>query len=217
MKNLNVISNGLKSISNAEASAILEELQSPQQIMCISAVHVDDFGDENSYEYSWQVPEYLWGSFRERDFVEVQNCGGVATVKVICIYWDDPEDASLHSQVLKVDHLRLQTPIYYLEGLKWRVCWYKEEIPPCTITYNSMKEVKKVLLNAAKAGVYSLCSYHLLTGACIRGMLSFLKEHAPYLGEILDCNYDFEDAYYDDRCHQPYKLTPEFLELIKNS
>jgi hypothetical protein len=48
MKNLNKISAGLKSISNAEASAILEELQSPEQIMCISAVHIDDFGDECS-------------------------------------------------------------------------------------------------------------------------------------------------------------------------
>jgi len=216
MKNLNVISAGLKSISNAEASAILEELQTPEKVMCISAVHIDDFGEDASFEYSWQVPEDLWGEIEVGSYVEVENCGGKAIVKVKYIYWDDPEDASWHSEVLKVDHLRLQTPLYYLEALKWRICWYNGEIPPCAITYTSMKEVKKILLNAAKAGVFSLCSYHLLTGACFSGMLDFLKEHAPYLGEILDWNLSFEDAYYDDRCHQPYKLTPEFLELINS-
>ena len=216
MKNYNEISAGLKSLSSSEASAILEELQTPEKIMCISAVHIDDFGEDASFEYFWKVPEHLWGEIQEGDFVEVENCSSVDTVRVTDIFWTTPENAEWHLDVLKVDRLRLKTPLYYLEGLKWNYCWYKEEIPPCTITYNSIKEVKKILLNAAKAGVFSLCSYHLLTGACFSGMLDFLNEHAPYLGEILEWNYDFEDAYYDDRCHQPYKLTPEFLELIKN-
>jgi len=217
MKNLNVIANGLKSISSSEASAIIEELQSPEQIMCISAVHVDDFGEDASFEYFWKVPEHLWGEIEVGSYVEVENCGGEATVRVTDVFWTKPENAEWHLNVLKVDKLRLQTPLYYLEGLKWRICWYNGEIPPCAITYTSMKEVKKILLNAAKAGVFSLCSYHLLTGACFSGMLDFLRQNAPYLGEILEWNISFEDAYYDDRCHQPYKLTPEFLELIKNS
>ena len=50
MKNLNKISAGLKSLCSSEASAIIEELQTPEKIMCISAVHIDEFGKEDSYE-----------------------------------------------------------------------------------------------------------------------------------------------------------------------
>ena len=214
MKNLNVIANGLKSISNTEASAILEELQSPSQIMCISAVHIHEDGEE-SYEYSWAVPEYLWGEMEVNLFVEVENCGSTAAVKVVEIFWVTPEDAAHHSSVIKVDRLRLQKPLIYLEGMKPVWCWYQKDVPSGTIVYTSFRDVKVVLKKAADIGVLSLYSFQVLAGACPQGIEDFLYEHARFLYVQA---YDFlhwgQDLYAIDECHQPHTLTPEFLELV---
>ncbi len=222
MKNYNVISAGLKSISLSEASAIIEELQSPEQIMCISAVHIDEFGREDSYEYSWQVPEYLWGTFREKDFVEVENCGDVATVKVKCIYWDDPEEAAYHSSVRKVDHLRLQDPIIYLDGMKPVFCWYEEDVPQGAILYTSIKDVIKVYFKAAHGNVLSLYSFHLITGACIDGCINFLNQHAPWLGyqaclEIDEAECWNEALHQTSFIHKPFNFTREFMNKIQEA
>ncbi len=222
MKNYNVISAGLKSISLSEASAIIEELQSPEQIMCISAVHINDFGEECSYEYSWQVPEYLWGEIQEKDFVEVENCGDVATVKVKCIYWDDPEEAAYHSSVRKVDHLRLQTPLIYLEGMKPVFCWHEQDVPQGAILYTSIKDVIKVYLKAAHGNVLSMYSFHLITGACIDGCLEFLNKHASWLGyqacyEIQDST-SWEEAMDETNfIHKPFNFTCEFMGKIQEA
>jgi hypothetical protein len=222
MKNLNVIANGLKSISNAEASAIIEELQTPEKIMCISAVHIDEFGKEDSYEYSWQVPEYLWAEIQEKDFVEVENCGDVATVKVKCIYWDDPEDASHHLQVRKVDHLRLQKPVIYLEGMKPVFCWYQKDVPKQAILYTSIKEVIKVYYKAAHGNVLSLYGFYLITGACLTGCLQFLNKHASWLGyqacyEIQDSTSWEEAMDETDFIHKPFNFTCEFMGKIQEA
>jgi hypothetical protein len=216
MKNLNVIANGLKSISNAEASAILEELQSPEKIMCIFAVHIDDDGEESN-EYSWQVPEYLWGEIEINLFVEVENCGNTAAVKVVEIFWVTPEEAAHNSSVIKVDRLRLQKPLIYLEGLKPVWCWYQKDVPSGTIFYTSFRDVKVVLKKAADIGVLSLYSFQVLTGACTRGIEDFLYEHARFLYVQADAFLHWGQEIYDiEECHTPHKLTPEFLELATN-
>lgn len=222
MKNLNKISAGLKSLCSSEASAIIEELQTPEKIMCISAVHIDEFGKEDSYEYSWQVPEYLWGTFREKDFVEVENCGDVATVKVKVIYWDDPEEAAYHSSVRKVDHLRLQTPVIYLEGMKPVFCWYEKDVPKNAIMYNSIKDVEKLFIKAARGNVLSLYSFHIITGACITGCIKFLNEHAPWLGDQVcyetQDSESWEEAMDEtDFIHKPFNFTCEFMGKIQEA
>lgn len=222
MKNYNVISAGLKSISNAEASSIIEELQSPEQIMCISAVHIDEFGDETSFEYSWQVPEYLWGEIQEKDFVEVENCGDVATVKVKCIYWETSEYAAYHSSVRKVDYLRLQKPVIYLEGMKPVFCWYQKDVPKNAILYTSIKEVIKVYLKAAHVNVLSLYSFHLITGACINGCISFLNQHAPWLGYQVCYETQDSDSWEEamdetDFIHKPFNFTRDFMGKIQEA
>jgi hypothetical protein len=164
----------------------------------------------------------LWGNIKEGDFAEVQNCGDVATVKVKVIYWDDPEDASHHLQVIKVDHLRLQTPVIYLEGMKPVFCWYQKDVPQGAILYTSFIDVKKVLLSAAHGNVLSLYSFHLITGACLTGCLQFLNQHASWLGyqacyEIQEAESWEEALEETDFIHKPFNFTCEFMGKIQEA
>lgn len=221
MKNLNKISAGLKSLCSSEASAIIEELQTPEQIMCINAVHMNMFGIANSYEYSWQVPQDLWGKVEVGDFVEVENCNGLATVQVISIFWLNPEDAAYHSSVLSIDHYRLSEPIIYFNNFIPVFCWYKNEIPE-TKTLYTLPELYHFYKEQVEKNIISLFGFWYLTEACLEGCLNFLNQHAPWLGyqacyETQNC-YNWEEAMDETEfIYKPFVVTEEFIEKIQEA
>ena len=220
MKNLNKISAGLKSLCSSEASSILEELQTPEQIMCISARHINMFGVKVSYEYSWRVPEYLWGQIEVGSIVDVENYDGVAKVEVVEIFWLNPEEANYHSSVLSVDHLRLPEPIIYFDNFIPVFCWYKNEIPETKVLY-TLEDLFYFYKKQFQKNIISLFGFWYLTEACLTGCLQFLNEHASWLGyqacyETQDCN-SWEEAMEENFIYKPFVVTDEFIEKIQEA
>jgi hypothetical protein len=76
------------------------------------------------------------------------------------------------------------------------------------IAYSDKKE-------EALKGVLSFRLFRELTNSCLAGTRSFLSEHAPFLYNLLQPFYNWDDVLESDIADIIFELTPEFMESIK--
>jgi hypothetical protein len=217
MKNLQKITSGLNNLfSKQDLQLIIEEAQEENMKLVVEASHTDQYGEADNYTYSWFVPTDMWGtSLTKGDWIEVECCGSTDYVIIQDIYFEEEINCPNHSFVIRKLYERMKEPLFMVEDFKPIFIWDYDDVERRKddgAELFTKEELVRHFRSQASKGVLSFSSYHLITSSCFGGVLSFLKEYAPFLAQLLETiGRDWDEVLNSEESNIPFYVTEDFL------